>query len=293
VRKITLIIVLFLGTLPLALHTFIAEAGTVPLNQSRYISLAPSTTEILFALGLDDEIVGVSSYCNYPAQAKTKVKVGDFSHPNMEKIFSLKPDYIFCTGLEQAPIIFELKRLNFNVYVADPISMDELFNSINDIGRITDRPKEAAELIKRMKDDIKAVSSKAKLIPRGKKVKVFIEIWHEPLMTAGKGSFVDELITLAGGINIAHDIERPYSNFSAEKVLNLNPDCIIMAYMDKESPLKLIESRFGWKDIDAVKNKRVFNDINPDILLRPGPRITEGLKEIYKRLYPKKWGQTP
>lgn len=265
---------------------FLSLLSTKAIASPRYISIAPSTTEILFALGLDEEIVGVSSYCNYPLKAKTKTKVANFSHPNLEKIFSLKPDYIFCTGLEQAPIVLELKRLNFNVYVADPASIEELFTSIKDIGRITDKTQEAAELIKKMKNDIKAVSSKARLIPREKRIKVFIEIWYEPLMTAGKGSFIDELINLAGGINVAHDIKRPYSNFSAEKVVNLNPGCIIMAYMDKESPLKLVEGRFGWGDIDAVRNKRVFNDINPDVLLRPGPRITEGLKEIYKRLYP-------
>lgn len=230
--------------------------------------------------------MGVSSYCNYPSEAKTKAKVGDFSHPNMEKIFSLKPDYIFCTGLEQVPVIRELKRLGFNVYVADPKTIEELFKTISDMGKITNKPKEAEALIKNMEDDIEAVSSKVRIIPQEKKVKVFIEIWYEPLMTAGKGSFIDELITLAGGNNIAHEIKRPYSNFSAEKVISLNPGCIIMAYMDKESPLKLVEARFGWKDIDAIKNKRVFNDIEPDILLRPGPRITEGLKEIYKRLYP-------
>jgi iron complex transport system substrate-binding protein len=253
---------------------------------SRYISIAPSTTEILFALGLDEEIVGVSSYCNYPAEAKNKARVGDFSHPNMEKIASLRPDYIFCTGLEQEPVIRELKRLNFNVYAADPKNIDDLFETINDIGRITARDREAAALIQKMKDDIEMVSSAAKLIPEEKKARVFIEIWHEPLMTAGKGSFVDELIALAGGKNIAHEVERPYSNFSAEKIVKLNPNCIIMAYMDKESPLRIIEARFGWKDIDAVMTNRVFNDINPDILLRPGPRITEGLKEIYKRMYP-------
>ncbi|MDP2910833.1 MAG: cobalamin-binding protein [Candidatus Omnitrophota bacterium] len=252
----------------------------------RYISLAPSTTEILFALGLSEEIVAVSSYCNYPPEAKNKAKVGDFSHPNMEKIFSLKPDYIFCTGLEQVPIIRELERLNFNVYVADPENIEELFETISDIGKITARVNEAKGLIEKMRSDIEKISLAVKLIPGEKRARVFIEIWHEPLMTAGKGSFVDELITLAGGDNIAHEINRPYSNFSAEKVVSLNPGCIIMAYMDKESPLRLVEARFGWKDIDAVKNKRVFNDIDPDILLRPGPRITEGLKEIYKRLYP-------
>lgn len=252
----------------------------------RYISLAPSTTEILFALGLNDKIVGVSSYCNYPPETKTKTRVGDFSHPNVEKIIFLKPDYIFCTGLEQAPVIERLKRLKFNVYVSDPTNIKELFISIKEIGNITKKTKEAEELIKNMENDIEAVSSKVRRIAPGKRVKVFIEIWHEPLMTAGKNSFIDELITLSGGINVAHDIQRPYSIFSAERIVMLNPGCIIMAYMDRESPLKLVEGRFGWDKIDAVKNKRIFNDIDPDTLLRPGPRLTEGLKELFKRLYP-------
>jgi len=257
-----------------------AEAG------QRYISLAPSTTEILFALGLDKEIVGVSSYCNYPPQAKTKPKAGSFSSPNMEMIIFLKPDYIFCTGLEQAPVVTQLRQLNLNVYVSDPANMEELFDSIREIGKLTGRSAEAAALIGRMQEEVKTVSSKAKLTPENKKVKVFIEIWHEPLMTAAKGSIVDELITLAGGINIAHNLPRPYCNISAEKVISLNPQCIIMAYMDKEPSLRLIKQRFGWDKIEAVKSERAFNDIDPDILLRPGPRITRGLAELYKRLYP-------
>ncbi len=251
----------------------------------KFISLAPSTTEILFALGLDEEIAGVSSYCNYPSKAKSKANIGDFSHPNMEKIFSLKPDYIFCTGLEQAPVIEELRHLGFNVYVADPKTVEELFSSIMDIGAIIGKGREAGLLVKNMKDDINKVNEKIRLIPKAKRIKVFVEIWHEPLMTAGAGSFIDELITLAGGINVARNISRPYSYFSAEKVINLNPGCIIMTYMDKETPLKLLETRFGWNNIEAIRNKKVFNDINPDTLLRPGPRITEGLKELYKRFY--------
>ncbi|MHB8155445.1 MAG: ABC transporter substrate-binding protein [Candidatus Omnitrophota bacterium] len=252
----------------------------------RYISLAPSTTEILFALGLNEEIVGVSAYCNYPVRAKNKTKVGDFSSPNIERIISLKPDYIFCTGLEQAPVIAQLRQLNFNIYVADPVSVEELFKSIKDIGRITHKVEAASLLIGQMESRIKAVTSKVNSIPEDKRIKVFVEIWHEPLMTAAKGSFVDELITLAGGINIAHNLIRPYCNFSAEKVINLDPQCIILAYMDSQAPLKLIKQRFGWDKIDAVKHGRVFNDIDPDTLLRPGPRITQGLEEIYKRLYP-------
>jgi iron complex transport system substrate-binding protein len=266
---------------------FIFLAAPKAIAGSRYISLAPSTTEILFALGLDEEIVGVSSYCNYPPWAKLKTKIGDFSHPNIEQIAFLKPDYIFCTGLEQASVVLELKRLNFKVYVADPQNIAQLFDTINDIGKLTARINEAEKLINKMRSDIEKISAKVKLIQPQDRVRVFIEIWHDPLMSAGKGSFIDELIKLAGGINIASDISRPYSNFSPERVVGLDPQCIIMTYMDKEAPLKLLEGRFGWKNIDALKNKRLFNDIDPNILLRPGPRITEGLIEIYKRLYPK------
>ncbi|MDD5408704.1 MAG: cobalamin-binding protein [Candidatus Omnitrophica bacterium] len=264
----------------------LATGSQASAVRPRYISLAPSTTEILFSLGLDKEIVGVSSYCNYPPEVRNKTKVGSFSSPNIEKIIALKPDYIFCTGLEQAPVVTQLKQLNLNVYVSDPTSMGELFDSIREIGKLTDKSAAAVALTQKMDEEINAVGLKLKFIPLDKRVKVFIEIWHEPLMTAAKGSIVDELIALAGGINIAHELPRPYCNISAEKVISLNPQCIIMAYMDKEPSLKLAKQRFGWERIDAVKNQRVFNDIDPDTLLRPGPRITRGLTEVYKRLYP-------
>ncbi len=274
-KKATLIICLFfLGIVSLA------------QTEARYISLAPSTTEILFALGLNNEIVGVSSYCNYPAEVKDKERTGDFSRPNIEKIVSLKPDYVFCTGLEQAPVIGELKRLKLNVYVSDPSGIKELFASIADIGKITGKEKEAAELIRGMQEKIDRISAKVRMTPENKKPKVFIEVWHDPLTTAGKGSFVDELITLAGGRNIAYDTRRPYSIFSWEEVISRNPDCIILTYMEKEKPAKIMGSRLGGKEILAVKNNRVYADINPDILIRPGPRIVEGIEEIYNRLYP-------
>ncbi|MFA5373862.1 MAG: cobalamin-binding protein [Candidatus Omnitrophota bacterium] len=290
-KKIIIIICLVLlfgqEQFPCAANNSSAETGTVPSSGApRYISLAPSTTEILFALGLDDEIVGVSTYCNYPEEARSKTKIGDFSHPNMETIISLRPDYIFGTGLEQLPAIAELKKIFPHIYVADPATVGDLLKTINDIGALTNRTKEAQRLLRKMFEDIETVNVLVQSIPQDKRVKVFVEIWHEPLMTAGKGSFIDELITMAGGINVAHNVVRPFCNYSAEKVISLDPECIIMTYMDKEAPLKLLESRFGWGQIKAVKDKRVFNDIDPDILLRPGPRITDGLKEIFKRLYP-------
>lgn len=253
----------------------------------RYISLAPSTTEILFTLDLDEEIIGVSQSCNYPPEALNKEKIGTFSHPNIEKIVALNPDIIFCTGLEQAPIVTKLRQLKYKVYVSDPSSLEELLNSISEIGRLVNREGQAIALVEKMRKKIEAINFRVKTIPQNKRPKVFIEIWHDPLMTAGKGTYIDELFTLAGGINIAFDTKRPYSIFSSEQVIKRNPDCIILAYMNKDSPFNIIGARFGWHNLSAVKNNCLYNDINPDLFLRPGPRVVEALEEIYKRLYPK------
>ncbi|MEW5758004.1 MAG: cobalamin-binding protein [Candidatus Omnitrophota bacterium] len=252
---------------------------------SRYISLAPSTTEILFSLGLEKEIVGVSSFCNYPKEVSGKEKVGSFSQPNIEKIIFLKPDYVFCTGLEQSIVVEELKRLNIKVYVADPKSFSELLRTISDIGEITNTGQVARQLIDDIENNINDVAKKVRLLPLDKRKKVFIEIWHDPLTTAGEASFVDELITLSGGINIAKNTKRPYSIYSSEQVIAQNPDCIILAYMASKSDKEVVAKRIGWGKINAVKNSQIYNDINPDVLLRPGPRIVQGLKKLHNKLY--------
>ena len=254
-------------------------------HHPRYISLAPSTTEILFALGLADEVVGVSTYCNYPPQVKQKPKVGDFSSPNMEKIIALKPDYIFCTGLEQTPVIGSLRRQHLEVYISDPSNVRELLDSILYIGKLTKREKEAEGLIKAMEDSLAALRSESDAVPVEQRPRVFIEIWHDPLTTVGRGSFVDELIAIAGGVNVASDTRRPYSIFSPEEVIVRDPEVIIMAYMEKASSLSVIKRRMGWGGISAVRYARVYNDIDPDILLRPGPRIVQGAQELHRRFY--------
>lgn len=261
------------------------ELLSAEIKKQRIISLAPSTTEILFSLGLDDEIVGVTTFCNYPVKALAKEKIGTFSQPDIEKILSLKPDLIFATGLEQASTVEKLKQLELKVYVSDPSNIEELFNSIIEIGRLVFREKEASDLISQMKIKIAQIRIKSKSIPQDKRPKVFIEIWNDPLMTAGEGSFVDELISLAGGINIAYDVPRAYSYFSPEQVIKRNPDCIILGYMGKDKGQDIIGNRLGWKKIKAVKNNHIYNDINPDLFLRPGPRLVEGLEKIHKKLY--------
>jgi iron complex transport system substrate-binding protein len=265
---------LFLGFL------FNSHAADAPL---RIISLAPSTTEILFALGLDEEIVAVSSFCDYPAAALEKDKAGSFSLPNFEKILLLKPDILFCTGLEQAPSVENLRRLGIKVCVSDPATIEELYSSIIEIGSLTTRNEEASRLVSDMRRRIGETVQKVRAVDTASRCRVFLEIWHDPLMTAGAGSIVDEIINLAGGINVAADIERPYTRISLEQVIMRDPECVILTYM-KNSP-GTPDKRPGWSTVSAVKNGRVYVVDTPDIFLRPGPRIIDAISQIFFILY--------
>ena len=250
----------------------------------RIVSLAPAATEILFALGLDEEIVGVSLNCDYPLQARSKEKVGTFSRPDAERILRLKPDVVFGTGLEQAPAVNALRRLKVRVVVSDPADLNGLYDSIREIGRLTGREREATALVKQMKRRVDHVAARTRDVLPARRPKVFVEVWHTPLMTAGKGSFVDELVRLAGGVNIASGAPRPYSLFTAEEVLRGRPDCVILTYQGGDDR---VLNRLGWGQVPAVLNRRVYGDIDPDLILRPGPRVVDGLEQIQKRLFPK------
>lgn len=249
----------------------------------RYVSMAPSTTEILFALGAGDEVVGVSAYCDYPPEARLKPSIGDFSQPNMEKISSLKPDIVFCTGLEQSPAIDSLKKLGVPVCISNPRNLDELYASIIEIGDRIGRPGNAREMVGSMKRAVEECRQDAGR--RKTRPKIFFEVWNNPLMTAGKGSFIDELISIAGGINVCHDTVRPYCRVSEETVIHANPDVIILLCMVDKDPVERLRARFGWRDIAAVRGNRVYNDIDRNTLARPGPRLVNGLKELQERIY--------
>jgi iron complex transport system substrate-binding protein len=251
----------------------------------RYISLAPAATEILFSLGLDEEIVAVSSFCNYPPAARDKEKIGSFSQPNREKILSLRPDIIFATGLEQAPAVNDLRRLGFRVVVSDPETIDALFASIREIGNLTRRETEADRLIESMRATIDAVERSCGRVAPEQRPQVFVELWHEPLMTAGKGSLVDEVLRRAGGVNIASDTPRPYSMFSPEAVIARNPDFILFAYMDPAAPAARLRRRAGWDRVRAVLTGNLIDDIDPDIILRPGPRLAQAIELLHRKLY--------
>jgi iron complex transport system substrate-binding protein len=272
-------------TIALLLIMFFVEAYA-HAGAQRIVSITPSTTEIACALGLQDDIVGVSTFCDYPPEIGSKEKVGSFSDPNIEKIVLLKPDLVLATGLEQAQAVEKLRKLGIKVISVDPDDFEGLFASIEAIGKACGKDKEAASLTDDMRRSLASLKAKVGKIGKAGRPKVYLEIWHDPIMTAGKGSFIDEMISLAGGVNIASDTGRPFSQFSAELVVERDPDVIVLGYMASGvSAARSVGSRLGWGGIMAVRNGRVYDDIDPDILFRPGPRLIYGLEALNDRFY--------
>lgn len=251
----------------------------------RIVTIAPSLTEIVFAIGLDDRIVGVSDLDNYPEEALDKPRVGDV-YGNAEALIAAEPDVVFAGLTVNGSILEGIRGLGLNVFTTEPTTIDEVIDSILQIGVITDAQEQAEEVAAKMRADKQQVIDTVAGLSEDEKKKVYIE--YSPLWTAGKGSFMDELITLAGGINIASDLE-PWAQISSEAVIEANPDVIIYAdTTDYETGKPLVDSirnRAGWGQLNAIQNDAIIG-IDEDILSRNGPRITDALLEVAAGIYP-------
>jgi iron complex transport system substrate-binding protein len=257
-------------------------------NKHRIISLTPATTEILFALGLDKEIIAVSSFCAYPEKAKEKEKAGSFSSPNIEKIIALNPDLVLVTGMEQENLKIILSSLNIEYICIDPKNIEELMDAIYEIGSLTGALSQADTVNSRIKETLKYIQADLSANRQDAKPRVYMEIWYDPVMSPGRGSFVHDMIEKAGGINITSTLKRSYSRIDPERIIYENPDKIVLAYMKPDSWVKEnFANRLGWQDIKAVRSKSIYSGIDPDILLRPGPRVAEGLIALYEIFYEK------
>ncbi|MBW4827208.1 MAG: cobalamin-binding protein [Clostridiaceae bacterium] len=266
---------------PLEIEDQFKNKVTIEKEPQRIVSLAPSHTEILFSLGLRDKIVGVTSFCDYPEEAKGKDKIGDFEGINIEKVIELEPDLVVQYGKGDKEINNKIKEAGIPIVSYEPESVDGVIDTINEIGKITGKEEKA----KKITDDMKAKKDEiVDKVKDEKSVKVFYEIWHEPLTAAGPGSFMDELIKLSGGENIAKDAEGEYPNFDQEQLIERNPD-VYLAAEDPEKTVESIKTRPGYETINAVKNDKVYL-LEPNIVSRPGPRIVEALELVAKALHP-------
>lgn len=264
---------------PMTLTDQMGRQVTIEKLPERIVSLAPSNTEILFDLGLEDKIVGVTDFCDYPEAAKNKEKIGGFSEPNIEKIVSLKPDLILANDIHQKPIE-ELEKLDIPSVVLDPKDFDDMFISIEVIGKATGQDDEALTLVNNLKVRMENVEAIVAKLTTDKRPKVYYELWPSPITTTGPGTFVDDIIQRAGGENIAGDAKKAYPQYSQEMIVAKNPDIIIFSHHGSSNQsAEDILQRQGWESIEAIKNKKVFY-VDENIVQRATPRLVDGLEQF-------------
>jgi ABC-type Fe3+-hydroxamate transport system substrate-binding protein len=249
---------------------------SLPDKVERAVSLAPSLTEMAFAAGAGDRLVGVTTYCNFPAETAAISKVGDTQSPNVERIVALQPQIVLVSTASQLESFMSvLAEQNIAVYVLDVRGIDDVPRGLRTLGTIFGSDEIAGKSASQFEWRVSDSSHAAIPTPRPN---VFLQISKEPLFTIGKDSFLTELIQRAGGVSVTKDVASGYPKLSKETALAMNPDVIILSDSeDNREPNEV------FKNSPAVKNGRVYR-INADVISRPGPRLVDALEEIARHL---------
>jgi iron complex transport system substrate-binding protein len=253
----------------------------------RIISLAPSNTEIIFALGLEDRLVAVTDYCDYPPEAKDKPSIGGFSTPNIEEVISLSPDLILATSRHENKIIPHLEERGMTVFALNPKTMDEVMAAITLAGQVTGKEERALELVTDMQRRIKAMTDMTNGLPSEQRPKVCYLVWHDPPMSAGSGTLQGELIEKAGGTNIAQEL-TDYADLSLEEVIAADPQVMIAGVghgSDETLTLQFFRTEPRLRDTEARLKGQIYG-VDGNIVSRPGPRIVDGLEAIARFIHP-------
>lgn len=262
---------------PLSVTDALGRTVTLRSSPRRIISIAPSVTEILFALGLDRQIVALSSADDYPpAKVAPKAKVGSVVL-DVERIIGLRPDLILGVAGLQRGQLERLIAVHLPVVAVDAVDLAGVYAQIEFIGRLTARTEAASRLVAAMRTRERAV---ARAVAGRPVRRVYVEIWAEPLMTAGRDTFVSDLIARAGGANVFADV-RGWPQVSEEAVLRRNPEVIVVTYPQGTSVL----ARRGWQQVAAVRARRVAV-VSPSLISRPGPRVVDGLERLARAIHP-------
>jgi iron complex transport system substrate-binding protein len=256
----------------------------------RIVSLAPNITEILFALGLGDRIVGVTRYCDYPAEALEKEKIGGMVDPNLEKIESLRPDLVVAFRGNPLGVLNKLRNLRFPVFVLNlGSSIEGLFETIEKVGRVTRVEDAAKTLVAGLKG--KRAAIRVALADISAKPKAFLSVYGQGLWTCGEGSYLNDLLVQAGSVNIAGHVPRRWLQLNREELIHENPDVIIIMAKDKErfsATADTFRADSRLKDIRALKDNNI-HWLDENTAGRFGPRLIDALEAVARILHPDKF----
>ena len=261
------------------------RAGTgVDAGGPRIVSLAPNLTEIVCAVGGRDLLVGRTTACNYPPEALGDVPaIGGFGVPSMELLVAAAPTLILDVDLEDEALSQKFQALGLRRERIACRTLDDIPAAIRQIGELCERPAQADTLAAALESDIARLRRQSAQTAR--RPTVYVEIWNDPMTTVGRDTFLSELVALAGGQNIGDETAREYFQASAEWVLSRNPDVILCLYMSEHrAPGRLLSERPGWQRVAAVTHHAVCDGFNNDVLLRPGPRVIEGVEALRRCL---------
>ncbi len=278
-------------TFPITVTDDLGRKITIDKLPQRIVSLAPSNTEILFALGLENRIVGVTSYCNYPDAARKKPKIGGFYPPDIERVIAQKPDLVLAAKIHDKTVLPRLEKLGLTVLVLAPKTLDEILNNITLIGKISGKSQEANLLVTNLSQRIKAITTKTEKLPPEQYPRVLYVVWHDPIWTMGGDNFQDDVIRKAGGKNIFATDFPEWRIVSLEEVLTRNPQIIIVSGMGatRELIFSSIKNEPRLATTEAITKGRIY-EIEGDLIERPGPRIVDALEQLAKLFHPEIFG---
>lgn len=256
---------------------YLAKAPT------RIVSLAPNVTEILFAIGSGDRLAGVTEFCNYPAEALIKPKVG-YARPNLESIVALQPDLILAPqDFLQSDVLMKLEQLKIPVFILQARTLEDIAAHVTTIGRMLERPAAANDLADQMRQRLGGIRTRMAALP---KRRVLYVLNSEPVITVGPGSFIHQMLMIAGAENVGAHATLPYPRLSLEEVLKRDPEILLFPVGTTETVTDEEQRAWRrWTTMTAVKQNR-FATVPTDLINRPGPRIVEGLEVLARAIHP-------
>ena len=261
---------------PVTVTDALGNRVTLQQPPQRIVSLAPNTTEILFALGLGRRVVGVSDDSNYPPAAANKPKLGGVAVPSLERIIALSPDLAVGNRLNPRAMLEKLRASHIPVYAADPQTVEQVLDNIQAIGRLTGTTPRAQRLVRDLRAQVRQIRSAQ---PKGKRPSVLFLLSDQPPWVAGRETFVDDLIRLAGGRNVANDVQG-FAPLSLEAIALRNPEVILVGMMvPAADAVRRVRRLPGLSTTTGARQGKIYA-LNPDLVLRPGPRVVEGLSEM-------------
>ncbi len=248
----------------------------------RIVSLSPNYTELVYALGAQDQLVGRTGACDYPPEVESIPVVGSYANPNWEKLIAAGPNLVLTADFQDQRMPDLLHKKGIDVYCNDVHSIVQLLEMIQEVADKIDKSEAGRLLVEKMNSELAAITADAE--QRSHKPRVLVVVWPNPMCVVGGHTFIADAIKKAGGINVTDEIAESYVNISPEKLIQWQPEIILFPQMKTGISADLLLNYPGLENVPAIKNKRIITEVSGDEIFRPGPRLVNGVGKLSQQL---------